>query len=148
MKKVAIGFSCHSNSVRRGAIGAIDDWLVCITRPWEYFYDVASLVTFYSRNDVYALNVQCLVDHEKIVLWAFYSHRGSSHDSTCFRATDLNTESMKPMQSHLFSLSYFILGDLAYAIESLSLPPFDNVKSKSPEDVYNFYHGSARITVE
>ena len=95
MKKVAIGFSCHSNSVRRGAIGAIDDWLVCITRPWEYFYDVASLVTFYSRNDVYALNVQCLVDHEKIVLWAFYSHRGSSHDSTYFRATILYKKLLK-----------------------------------------------------
>ena len=52
------------------------------------------------------------------------------------------------MQAHLLLLSYFIFGDSAYAIESFILPPFDNVKSKSPEDAYNFYHSSARITVE
>ena len=34
MKKVSIGFSRHSNSVLRGATGAIDCWLVHITRPW------------------------------------------------------------------------------------------------------------------
>ena len=52
------------------------------------------------------------------------------------------------MQNKLFALSYFILGDSAYAIESFILPPYDNAKSKSPEDAFNFYQSSARITVE
>ena len=28
------------------------------------------------------------------------------------------------------------------------MPPYDNAKSDTPEDSYNFYHSSARITVE
>ena len=52
------------------------------------------------------------------------------------------------MQNKLFSMSLFILGDSAYAIESFILPPYDNATSKSPEDSYNFFHSSARITVE
>ena len=52
------------------------------------------------------------------------------------------------MQNKLFSMSLFILGDSAYAIESFILPPFDNAVSESSEDAYNFFHNSARITVE
>ena len=48
----------------------------------------------------------------------------------------------------MFALSFFILGDSAYAIESFILPPYDNAKSKSAEDAFNFYQSSARITVE
>ena len=33
MSKVALGFSKRSNGVLRGAIGAIDGWLVKIQRP-------------------------------------------------------------------------------------------------------------------
>ena len=84
----------------------------------------------------------------KRVIWASYSHRGSSHDLTCFIVTNLYQKLLKLMQSHLFSLSYFILGDSAYAIESFILLLFDNVKGKTPEDTCNFYHSSARITVE
>ena len=52
------------------------------------------------------------------------------------------------MKDKLFDLGFFILGDSAYAIGSFILPPYDNAKSKSQEDSYNFYHSSARITVE
>ena len=84
----------------------------------------------------------------KKVLWASYSNRGSSHDSTCFRDTHLYTVLLKSMRDKLFNLGYFILGDSAYAIESFILPPYDNARSKSEEDAYNFYQSSARITVE
>ena len=116
--------------------------------PYERHDDVANPETFYSRKGFYALNVQYIVDHEKRVLWASNSHRDSSHYSTCFRATDVYKKILKRMQSHLFPLSYFILGDSAYAIESFILLLFDNVKGKTPEDTCNFYHSSARITVE
>ena len=88
------------------------------------------------------------MDHEKRVLWASHSNRGSSYDSTCFRDTHLYTVLLKSMRDKLFNLGYFILGDSAYAIESFTLPPYDNAKSKSEEDAYNFYQSSARITVE
>ena len=84
----------------------------------------------------------------KKVLWASYSNRGSSHDSTCFRDTHLYTVLLKSMRDKLFNLGYFILGDSAYAIESFILPPYDNAKPKTTEDAFNFYHSSARITVE
>ena len=48
----------------------------------------------------------------------------------------------------MYDRGYFILGDSAYAIESFILPPYNLAKSKSPEDDFNFYHSSARITVE
>ena len=43
---------------------------------------------------------------------------------------------------------YFILGDSAYCIESFLLPPYDNAEPRSQDDDFNFYHSSARITVE
>ena len=40
------------------------------------------------------------------------------------------------------------MGDSAYAIESFLIPPYDNTSPKTSEDDFNFYHSSARITVE
>ena len=71
-------------------------------------------------------------------MWASYSNCGSSRDSTCFRDSDLYNNILKPIQDKLFALLYFIIGDSAYAIESFILPPYDNARSCSPEDSYNF----------
>ena len=148
MKKVALGFARRSNGVLRGAIGAIDGWLVKIQRPWKIRDNVKDPASFFSRKGFYALNVQCMVDDRKRVLWSSFSHRGSSHDSTCFRESCFYKHILKPLQNKLFALSFFILGDSAYAIESFILPPYDNAKSKSAEDAFNFYQSSIRITVE
>ena len=148
MKKVSDGFSQRSNGILKGAIGAIDGWLVRITKPLKNRDGVRNPSTFFSRKGFYALNVQCMVDHEKKVLWSSFSNAGSSHDSSCFRSTLLYKDILKPMRDRLYELKYFILGDSAYAIESFVIPPYDNAKSGSPEDDFNFYHSSARITVE
>ena len=42
----------------------------------------------------------------------------------------------------------FFLGDSVYAIESFIIPPYDLAKPKTPNDDFNFFHSSARITVE
>ena len=42
----------------------------------------------------------------------------------------------------------FIIGDSAYAIDSFIVPPYDLTKSKTPEDDFNYFLSSARITVE
>ena len=52
------------------------------------------------------------------------------------------------MRLKLFGLGYYLLGDSAYGIESILIPPYDNTSPKTPEDDFNFYHYSARITVE
>ena len=146
MAKVSAGFSKRSNGLLIGAIGAIDGWLVRIVRPgWRD--RIVNPVTFFSRKGFYALNVQCIVDDRKRVLWVSYSHKGGSHDSSCLRETKLYDELME-IRDELYRLGYYILGDSAYAIESFLLPPYDNATSRSSEDDFNFYHSSARITVE
>ena len=116
MRRIPNGFSRRSEGILRGAIGAIDGWLVKIQRPSENKDNISNPSSFFSRKDFYALNIQTIVDHEKKVMWASYSNRGTSHDSTCFRNSHLYQKNLKPMQNQLFSLSYFILGDSSYAI--------------------------------
>ena len=148
MHKVSVGFSQRSNGVLKGAIGAIDGWLVKITCPYESRDGIRNPSTFFSRKGFYALNVQCMVDDKKRVLWASFSNKGSMHDSNCFRSTSLYTDVLKKIQDKLFEGSFFILGDSAYAIESFIIPPYDNAKSQSAEDNFSLFHSSARITVE
>ena len=45
-------------------------------------------------------------------------------------------------------MRYFLIGDSAYSIESFILTPYDSPNPRTPEDDYNFFHSSARITVE
>ena len=146
MAKVSLGFSRRSNGVLKGAIGALDGWLVRIVRPgWRDL--VMNPVSFFSRKGFYALNVQCIVDDRKKVLWASYSHKGGSHDSSCLRETQLYNHLIS-IRDELYKDGYFILGDSAYAIESFLIPPYDNTTSRTSEDDFNFYQSSARITVE
>ena len=42
----------------------------------------------------------------------------------------------------------FLIGDSAYCIESFLIPPYDNARPRTAEDDFNFFHSSARITVE
>ena len=99
------------------------------------------------KKRFYALNVQCIVDDKKGVLWVSYSHKGGSHDSSCFRATRLYGQ-LYNIISSLLEKGLFIIGDSANCIESFLLPPCDNTSPRTPEDDFNFYHSSVRITVE
>ena len=51
MKRVAIGFSQRSGGVLKGDIGAIDGWLVKITRPWETRDGVPNPASFFHERD-------------------------------------------------------------------------------------------------
>ena len=147
MSIVSEGFAERSNGVLKGAIGAIDGWLVRIRAPSWFSDRVSSPITFFSRKGFFALNVQCIVDDKKRVLWASYSHKGASHDSSCLRETKLYSKLIE-MKLKLYDLGFFLLGDSAYGIESFLIPPYDNTSPKTPQDDFNFYHSSARITVE
>lgn len=83
----------------------------------------------------------------KKVLWLSYSNRGSSHDSSCFRESKLYKK-LCEISEYLFKNEFFLIGDSAYSIDSFILTSHDQTLSKSKEDDFNFYHSSARITVE
>ena len=80
----------------------------------------------------------------------FYGHlliTEVHHDSSVFRDTKLH-ETLKDRSNDLYLKNNFILGDSAYAIESSIIPPYDSPGKCTLEDDFNFYHSSARITVE
>ena len=52
------------------------------------------------------------------------------------------------MKDFLYIHGLFILGDSTYSLELYLLPPYLQPTPKSAEDAFNFYHSSARITVE
>ena len=52
------------------------------------------------------------------------------------------------MKDDLYEKKLFLIGDSAYSTESFILTPYDQPHSRSPQDDFNFYHSSARITVE
>ena len=106
MSKVSQGFSKRSNGVLKGAIGALDGWLVRIRSPSWFSDRVTSSITFFSRKGFFALNVQFIVDDKKRVLWASYSHKGASHDSSCLRETKLYTR-LNEMKLKLYDLGFF-----------------------------------------
>ena len=89
-----------------------------------------------------------IVDDRKKVRWVSYSHKGASHDSSCFRDTHLYTNILKVKEEFLYRNKLYILGDSAYSIESFMMAPYLQVAAQTPEVAFNFYHSSAMITVE
>ena len=64
MGKVSDGVSKRSGGIFKGAICALDGWVVRIVRPgWrDRIYNPMS----FSRTGFYALNVQCIVDDKNV----------------------------------------------------------------------------------
>ena len=93
---------------------------------------------FFSRKGFYALNVQCVVDHDNIILWASTYHKGESCDSSAFRETKLYKK-LEEKANWLYERGYFILVGSVYAIEYFIMPAYALAKSKSNEDNFNFF---------
>ena len=89
MTEVSNGFSKRSNGVLKGVIGALDGWLVKIRRTCNKLDGATNHVPYYSRKGYYGLNVQCIVDDRKKVLWSKFNNKGASHDNTCFKESEL-----------------------------------------------------------
>ena len=51
--------------------------------------NVSNPGSFYSRKGYFGLNVVCIVDKQKRVLYRVISLRGAEHDSTAFKITSL-----------------------------------------------------------
>ena len=115
MARVSAGFLKRSYGIIKGAIGAIDGWLVRIVRPSFRVDEIKNIVSFFSRKGFYGLNVQFIVDDKRRVIWLSYMHKGRSHESSCLRKTTLYTKPHE-VKERLYALGYFILGDSAYAL--------------------------------
>ena len=65
---------CHQG-VFSGVIGSLDGWLVKIRRP-KKSDRVGDVASFYCRKGFYAVNVQAIVNKNKLVLWRSIKCRG------------------------------------------------------------------------
>ena len=81
------------------------------------------------------------------MIWLSYKHKGGYRDSSCLRDTELYTY-LHSIKERLSRLGCYFLGDFAYALEYFILVPYDSPSPKAAEDNFDFYHSSARITVE
>jgi len=148
MEEVARGFAVASKNVINGCIGAIDGWIVKIRKPrrWKDLRG-GDPATFFSRKGFFGINVQAIVDRKKRILYRNIIHRGAEHDSTAFKHSNFY-EWLEKNWKKLAEKGLYFIGDSAYAIKSFLVTPFDNAVHGTPEDNYNFFHSSSRISVE
>lgn len=146
MKEVALQFAEGSNGVISGCIGALDGWVVKIKKP-SRSDGVKNAKQFYSRKGYFGVNVQAIVDKRKRVLFRSIISRGAEHDSTAFKNSALYTWLLQNWKA-MTEKGYYFIGDSAYSLKSFLLTPYDNAIHGTPEDNYNFFHSSSRISVE
>eukprot|EP00956_Cyclotella_meneghiniana_P038219 scaffold150376_cov62-Cyclotella_meneghiniana.AAC.3 len=147
MCDVALQFARSSNGTLNGCIGAIDGWIVKIRRP-RVKDGVENPGSFFSRKGFYGVNVQCIVDKKKRILWRSIQSRGAEHDSTAFKNSKFYKDCLLPNWRKLAEKGFYFIGDSAYALKAFLLTPYDNVLHGSAQDNFNYFHSSARIAVE
>ena len=151
-KKFAEGLT---GGILAGVIGALDGWLVQIKSPSITSDKISNPGSYFSRKGFYALNVQVIVHRDKKILWRSINAKGSEHDSAAFKSTklyktlcEMTSDQSNPMLDSRDNLPFYLIGDSAYAIRQFLFTPYDNAKTGSPEDIYNYHHSSSRIIVE
>ena len=129
----------------KGCIGALDGWLVRIKSPSEK--ECRNPGKYFCRKGFYAINVQVIVDRKKRILWRCIGAKGSSHDSSVFNESSL-AKTLLRLAVDLWEKGLYIVADSAYALRNYVLVPYDNAKTGSREDAFNFFQSSMRIYVE
>ncbi len=142
MNEVAMQFSNASNGVINGCIGALDGWVVKILKPLPRDNVFNALGKGY-----FGINVQAIVDKKKRILFRCIMSRGAEHDSTAFKNSSLYTWLIGNWQA-LARKGYYFIGDSEYSLKSFVLTPYGNAVHGTPEDDFNFFHSSCRISVE
>ena len=149
LRAIAEPFSCSSQGVLNGTIGALDGLAVRIRAP--PLSEVTDPGNYYCRKGFFALNVQAICDKSKKFLWVYTSNKGSTHDSVAF----VNSRLYSLLQAKTMVLQqqgFYILGDSAYNLTPFLLVPYrsDDVRQDDSEqyDAFNFYLSSSRIYIE
>ncbi|KAL3774605.1 hypothetical protein ACHAWO_002974 [Cyclotella atomus] len=139
MQKVAMQFSISSNRILNGYISAIDGWFVKIRQP-RVSDSVANPGSFLSHKGFYGINVQCIVDKKKCILYRNILTWGAKHDSTAFKNSKFYNSFLMPSWRELTAKRFYFISNSAYAIKSFLVPPFNDVAHGTAEDNFNFYH--------
>jgi hypothetical protein len=144
---ISNGFSNKSEDIFSGFIGAVDGMAIQIKCPTTSNDEVPDPGNYYCRKGFYALNIQCICDSKKRIIWLSTGHKGSTHDSMAFSETKLNTL-LQEKKDYLYKHRLFIAGDSAYPLFSYLIVPYPNAESNSFEDAFNYWHSSSRINIE
>ena len=144
----------RNGGILAGIMGALDGWLVRIRCPSYYGDGVRNSEKYFSRKGFYCLNVQVIVDRLKRVLWYSVRAKGSEHDSAAFKATNLYSqlemlwETNRSIRNNGYGITFYLVGDSAYALRPFLVTPYDSALPGSAEDAFNYYQSASRIYVE
>ena len=136
---------CHGG-IFAGCIGALDGWIVKIRCPKDSD-GVGGTEGFYCRKGFYGINVQAIVNKDKLVIWRAIQCRGAEHDSKAFKKSDIYQKLIEKA-SELKAMGLYFVGDSAYSIRSFLMVPFDNATVQSAQDAFNYHLSTCRIWVE
>ena len=145
LNELANGFADRSDGVFFGCIGALDGIAIRIDSPT--MKEDENPGQYFCRKGFFALNAQCICDASKRILWLSTGHIGSSHDSSAFSNTHLY-KLLEENADFLHEHGFFLAGDSAYPLLSFLITPYSNAESHTPQDDFNFWHSSSRITIE
>ena len=147
--------SGRSGGILAGVLGALDGWLVKIQCPSLNRDGVSNCGGYFSRKGFFALNVLVIVDKHKRVLWRCIGARGSEHDSSAFKSTnlykklvDIALDENGRTHRNSFNVPFYLIGDSAFSSAPFMVVPYDNAHPGSSQDAFNFIHSSSRIIVE
>jgi hypothetical protein len=143
LRELANGFSSVSSAgikVFDGCVGAIDGWLVQITKP-----HVPNSGDYYSGHySCYGLNVIAICDHKLRFSYMAVAGTGRINDNRAVRQLHelLDWIDKLPPQ-------YFLIGDNAFALTNKMLVPFSGPqRTHQYKRVFNYYLSQLRIRIE
>ncbi|XP_067629448.1 putative nuclease HARBI1 isoform X2 [Eurosta solidaginis] len=123
-------------------VGCIDCSHIKIKTP------VSNNKAYFNRKHFYSLQLQAVVDADKMFINVFAGEPGSLHDSRILRRSSLYERATGDMES-TFPFNSFLLGDSAYGNSQWLISPFlDNGCLTPAQRQFNFIHSSTRIVVE
>jgi DDE superfamily endonuclease len=143
LRQIANGFSSVSSAGSKifdGCVGAIDGWLVEITKP-----QVPNSGDYYSGHySCFGLNVIAVCDHRLRFTFMAVAGTGRTNDNRALRHLHelLNWIDNLPPQ-------YFLIGDNAFTLTNKMLVPFSGPqRSHQHKRVYNYFLSQLRIRIE
>lgn len=138
---LARGFERFTHGVFDTCIGAIDGVQVQIAKPSRA--DCGQPNYYYTRKDVFALNVQAIADYLGRITWISICAPGSVNDSIAYRMSRL----WQTLERQ--GVGFFLVGDEAYNnTEAMAVPVHGLWQSGTAEDDYNYYQALTRQPVE
>ena len=143
LRTIANGFRNVSTAgdLFKGAVGAIDGWLVTIEKPSE----VDNVADYHSGHySCYGLNVIAICDSRLRFTYTSIAGTGRTGDSRAILRLDRLRQWLDGLPEE-----YFLIGDNAFTLSSKMLVPFSGAqRTQQHKDVYNYYLSQLRIRIE